>query len=164
MCSVTGSSVEIVAWGRGLESWSVDYRVIHGDPAQIEVWHKLEEMLREPVMHASGAECRIARVAIDTGFEANLVYDWRRRLGDSRVILVKGFDRLHQALGRPSWLEINSRGKTIKRGVQLWPIGVSYLKSELYSWLRLPVPEGAAPCFCHFPASLRSRVLRAARR
>lgn len=144
---------EIVAWGRGLESWSVDYQVLHGDPAQGEVWAKLDRLLRQPIRHAAGSECRIARVAVDTGYEANLVYDWRRRLGDARVILVKGFDRLHQALGRPTWVEINARGKTIKRGVQLWPIGVSYLKSELYSWLRLPVPDVAAPCFCHFPAS-----------
>jgi phage terminase large subunit GpA-like protein len=30
--------VEIVAWGRGKESWSVDYRVIDGDTARPEVW------------------------------------------------------------------------------------------------------------------------------
>src|SRR3546814_5044416 len=28
--------VEIVAWGRGLESWSVDYRTLSGDPVRTE--------------------------------------------------------------------------------------------------------------------------------
>jgi phage terminase large subunit GpA-like protein len=28
--------VEVVAWGRGKESWSVDYRVIQRDPARAE--------------------------------------------------------------------------------------------------------------------------------
>jgi phage terminase large subunit GpA-like protein len=30
--------VEIVAWGRGKESWSVDYRIYEGDTAKPEVW------------------------------------------------------------------------------------------------------------------------------
>ena len=47
--------VEVVAWGRGLESWSVDYRVLHGDPAQEEVWRQLEEVLGEPLRRDGGA-------------------------------------------------------------------------------------------------------------
>ena len=144
--------VEVVAWGRGLESWSVDYRVFHGDPAQDDVWRQLDGVLGETFRHESGSEFRIARLAIDSGFETHRVYDWRRKIGDNRVILVKGFDRLPQILGRPSWVEVNARGKTIKRGVQVWPIGVSFLKGELYSWLRLPMPDQAgAACYCHFP-------------
>ena len=144
--------IEVVAWGRGLESWSVDYQVLHGDPAQDDVWRQLEAVLGEPFKHDAGGECRIARVAIDTGFETHRCYDWRRRLGDNRAILIKGFDRLPQILGRPTWVEVNAKGKTIKRGVQVWPIGVSFLKGELYAWLRLPKPDAdGAPCYCHFP-------------
>ena len=66
-------------------------------------------------------------------------------------IVVKGFDRLSQALGRPTWVEVNSRGKTITRGVQIWPIGVCYLKSELYSWLRLPMPRWAGAVLLPLP-------------
>jgi phage terminase large subunit GpA-like protein len=144
--------IEIVAWGRGLESWSVDYRVFHGDPAHDEVWQGLDVVLGETFQHQSGSEFRIARLAIDSGFETHRVYDWRRKIGDNRIILVKGFDRLPQILGRPSWVEVNASGKMIKRGVQVWPIGVSFLKGELYSWLRLPMPAGdGSACYCHFP-------------
>ena len=45
--------VEVVAWGRGKESWSVDYRVIEGDTARPEVWAKLDAVLARDWPHAS---------------------------------------------------------------------------------------------------------------
>ena len=33
--------VEIVGWGRGKESWSVDYRVLEGDTSRQPVWGEL---------------------------------------------------------------------------------------------------------------------------
>ncbi|WP_419636776.1 terminase gpA endonuclease subunit, partial [Thiolapillus sp.] len=33
---------EVVAWGRDKISWSVDYQVLDGDTAQLEVWQKLD--------------------------------------------------------------------------------------------------------------------------
>ncbi|ETZ04373.1 large terminase protein [Holospora undulata HU1] len=30
--------VEIVAWGKNRESWSVDYRIFDGDPAKASTW------------------------------------------------------------------------------------------------------------------------------
>ena len=146
--------VEIVAWGFGLESWSVDYRVLFGDPAQDEVWSKLSALLKESFPHESGSECRIARLCVDSGFATHSVYDWRRRSADSRVLVIKGYDKLYQAVGRPNWVEVNYRGKIYKKGVQVWPVGVSFLKNELYSWLRLPKPEkddDPTPGYCHFP-------------
>jgi phage terminase large subunit GpA-like protein len=35
----------VVAWGRGKESWSVDYRVIEGDTARPDVWARLDTVL-----------------------------------------------------------------------------------------------------------------------
>jgi phage terminase large subunit GpA-like protein len=37
----------------------------------------------------------------------------------------------------------------VKGGVKVFPLGVSHLKRELYSWLALPDKEG--PKVCHFP-------------
>jgi len=34
--------VEVVAWGEGLESWSVDYIVIPGDSATEALWRELD--------------------------------------------------------------------------------------------------------------------------
>ena len=46
------------------------------------------------------------------------------------------------------------RGRRLARGYKVWPVGSSIAKSELYGWLRLPLPaEGEAfpPGWCHFP-------------
>lgn len=146
--------VEIVAWGYELESWSIDYRVLFGDPTQNEVWDKLSAILKESFPHESGSECRIARLCIDSGYATHSVYDWRRRSADNRILVIKGLDKLYQAMGRPNWVEVNYRGKVYRRGVQVWPVGVSFLKNEFYSWLRLPKPEDdstPSPGYCHFP-------------
>lgn len=39
--------VEIVGWGLGEESWSIDYRVLWGDPLRPEVWAELDAVLAE---------------------------------------------------------------------------------------------------------------------
>jgi phage terminase large subunit GpA-like protein len=47
-------------------------------------------------------------------------------------------------------------GSRIKRGVKVWPVATSLLKSELFGWLRLerPTDESGDPFpagYCHFP-------------
>ncbi len=61
--------VEVLAWGRHRESWSVDYRVLYGDPAKADVWNKLGAMLEERFPHAgTGAGMVIERMAVDSGY------------------------------------------------------------------------------------------------
>ena len=50
--------VEVVAWGRGKESWSVDYRVIEGDTARADVWLKLDAILARDWPHAAATRSR----------------------------------------------------------------------------------------------------------
>ena len=69
--------VEVVAWGRGKESWSVDYRVIEGDTARAEVWAKLDALLARDWPHASGHTLPIRVMCVDAG----LCHPGRLRLG-----------------------------------------------------------------------------------
>ena len=48
--------LEVVAWGRGKESWSVDYTVLEGATAGTEVWQKLTSVLGQqyPTNRAPG--------------------------------------------------------------------------------------------------------------
>jgi hypothetical protein len=55
--------VEIVAWGRNKESWSVDYPVIEGDTARPDVWAKLDAVLGRDWPHSSGHTLPIRRCA-----------------------------------------------------------------------------------------------------
>ena len=70
--------VEVVAWGRGKESWSVDYRVFMGDTARAEVWRQLDALLDEEFPHASGLRLPIRVLCVDSGFNPRITYDWVR--------------------------------------------------------------------------------------
>ena len=73
--------VDVWAWGRGLESWLVDHIVIEGGPESAAAWAALAALLGRTWPHALGAELQIARLAVDTGYEAPAVYAWARRAG-----------------------------------------------------------------------------------
>lgn len=146
--------VQVVGWGRGKESWLVDYVIFHGETAQhdSDPWNRLAELLSTTYTHEHGAQLSLMMTAVDSGYLAPVVYDWARRQG-SRVMVVKGTN-IGNLLGVASSAQITSRGKRFKRGVQLWPANVSTAKAELYAWLRQPRPaEGDAfpSGWCHFP-------------
>jgi phage terminase large subunit GpA-like protein len=145
--------VEVVAWGKGKESWSVDYRILYGDPAQEAVWQQLQTLLAEPFRHASGVDLTIRALAVDTGFATQDVYAWCRRQETGRVLAVKGVERAIAPVGAPTAVDVNIGGKRLRRGVKVWPVGVSLLKSELYQWLKLQCGEDSQfpGGYCHFP-------------
>lgn len=133
--------MEVVAWGQNLRSWSVDYIVLHGDPAQGDVWKELEECIYRVYEHELGGTITVSRVAIDSGFETSHVYEFCRYQDPNRVIPIKGSARLNRALGAPSPVDTDSRGKPIRGGLHLWNVGVNIIKGEVYSFLLQPLPE-----------------------
>lgn len=147
--------VEVVAWGRGRESWSVDYRVLMGDTATPEPWTQLNAILDHHYPTERGTELPIRAMGVDTGYQTQMVYNWARRHSPARVFLLKGRGDLPVIHGQPAAVEVASGGKKIRRGLKVWPVGVSLVKSELYSWLRLKKPtkenEPYPPGYLHFP-------------
>lgn len=145
--------VEIVAWGRGMESWSVDYRVLHGDTSREEVWRDLSRLLDDTFESEGGGVLSIARMAIDSGYAAQEVYGWARKHGPRRVMAVKGHDRATLAVATSSPVDITISGCKIPKGVRMWPVGVSILKRQFYDWLRMERNEdgGSQAGFAHFP-------------
>lgn len=154
---------EVVAWGIGIESWSVLYSVLPGDPGRPEVWKDLDALLDETFPHACGPDLKIARLAIDTGgHHTQQVYAWARRHRSSRVLAIKGaHDSLQAFIGQPRRIDISVRGRRISGGLLLWPVGSGYAKADLYDRLRLDRPTDEAlavgeqfpPGYCHFPHS-----------
>ena len=151
--------VEVVAWGRNKESWSVDYRVLTGDIAEASVWRDLDDLLDSEF---SGLPIRV--LCIDSGFNPHLTYEWARKhpqaiWGPSgaraphpkTVVAIKGTARADKLILGASPID-SSR----KRGTRLWAIGTPVAKSELSSRLRLspPTEESGEPFpagYCHFP-------------
>jgi phage terminase large subunit GpA-like protein len=150
--------VEVVAWGRGKESWSVDYRVFEGDTSRTQVWEKLTDLLNETYTTTNSMDLPIIQMAVDSGYATNEVYEWARRQGN-RVLVVKGDSRAPAILGAASPIEVGPLGVKIKRGVKVWPVNSGMAKEELYRWLRLERPTDEdleqgiphPPGYCHFP-------------
>jgi len=134
----------LYAWGRGEESWVIDYQVFFGDPASDDLWAELDEYLEKELQHTSGSIVKVSAVAVDTGgHHTQKVYDFCRLRKHRHIIAIKGQStRNRPVIGRPTNQDISMRGTTIKGGVQLWPIGTDTAKGVLYG--RFGIESGAA--------------------
>jgi phage terminase large subunit GpA-like protein len=63
--------VEVVGWGDGEESWSIDFVALPGDPTGPQLWADLDDYLRRR-WDGYG----IAAVCVDSGYMAQQVQDW----------------------------------------------------------------------------------------
>lgn len=153
---------EIVGWGRDKRSWSIDAGILPGDTSDATgkgPWPALEALLARQHPHEAGLQLSIALLAIDSGYNTQVVYAWARQHPMSRVIAVRGVPTAHVLIGAPSPVDITISGRKKKSGYKVWPIATNLAKSELYGWLALQAPtaedaaEGAVcpPGFCHFP-------------
>jgi phage terminase large subunit GpA-like protein len=141
---------EIVGWTPDLESFSIERGNLWGDTAKDQTWLQLDELLARSF---DGFEIRM--MAVDSGYRTQMAYNWGRRHPQSRVIVTKGVSGARMLVGSPSKVEVTVRGKKLKRGYQVWPVGVDIAKSELYGFLGLPRGEETAEPpsgYCHFPA------------
>lgn len=157
--------IEVDAFGRGEECWLIDYQVIHGDPRRKglgSVWEAAIELRRRAYKHAGGNTVRIAAMGVDSGYLTQEVYDFCRTWSHLHVIGTKGANETGKpVISRPSWVDLNHRGKKIKRGVQLWHIGTDTAKERLFGRLDLGIDretgeilETGGPGFQHFPRGL----------
>lgn len=135
--------VEIKGWGIGEESWSLDYKIFYGDPAQEAVWKELDAYLQKPVKSKTGVFLNIACSCIDSGgHHTQMVYDFCGRHALRGVFAIKGMSQAAKPIiGRPTR---NNRFK-----IRLYPIGVDTAKEVIFSRLRITEP-GAG--YYHFPA------------
>jgi phage terminase large subunit GpA-like protein len=134
--------VDVWAWGRGLESWLVDHVVIDGGPEHVRSWAELAALLGRTWKHAHGAHLPIARLAVDTGYEAPAVYAWARAHGFAQVAPVKGVEGFNRAspVAGPTYVDVTEAGRRLRRGARLWTVAVSTFKAETYRFLRLQRP------------------------
>lgn len=145
------------AWGPGRESWLVDHVVIAGNPFQWRTWEQLATLLEAQYAHASGGALPITLTAVDSGdgVSAAEVYAFSRKMGQRRVIPVKGRDGLPQPIAPGGKVDVKRNGQKIGR-LKPWLVGSSHLKGELYGHLRLDRPteesgEGFPPGYVHLP-------------
>lgn len=135
---------EVVGWGRGKRSWSVDAGEIPGNPEDLErgPWGALETLTSRVFPHEAGIEMPIRLLAIDSGSFTQSVYAWARRPHSTQVIAVKGYDYGAAIIGSPQPVEVTISGKKRKRGGRVWPVGTRIAKTEFYGFLNLELEPG----------------------
>lgn len=149
---------EAVTWaiGRGEQMWPIDYRVIYGNPADQSEWEsKLDPVIRTIYTHENGHEMRLDAVGIDTGGTnwTHQAYNYIRSRGHLKVYATKGDPALGQPIKmKPTMVDVNGRGRVIKRGIKLWRICVDTAKDLLHG--RLDRIKQPGPGHIHLNANL----------
>jgi phage terminase large subunit GpA-like protein len=153
--------VEVVAWGRNRESWSVDYQIFEGKTSECAVWGKLEAFRSATYPTSSGVELPISRMFVDSGdgTTTNDVYNWVRTQPSTQVFAIKGRDKGTLPVSQPSPVDVTVSGHRIKAGLKIRIIDVGFFKSEFYACLKLRPPTEEErgqgwtypPGYCHFP-------------
>lgn len=141
---------EVVGWAPSKESWSIDAGELYGDTALEDTWAQLDALLARPFVRDID-QLSIAMLAVDSGYNTQVVYGWARQHPMQRVIACKGMSGARMLVGAPSPVDVTIRGRRLQHGYKVWPIGVDLAKSELYGWLRLKPGDEPPPGYCHFP-------------
>lgn len=144
----TWLEVSVFAVGLGEEMWLIWHQKIEGDPAQDDVWRQLDTIrsTRWPV--AGGGTLGLTYLAIDTGGHfTSEAYHYCRTRGAGCVPIKGSSVRNAPPLGKGSRIDVNWKGKTIKKGVTLYSIGTDAIKSTIYARLRFSEP---GPGYIHF--------------
>lgn len=162
-----GIYYEVVVWGPGKESWSIDIGYLAGDTSDEggAVWSRLDEVRRREYVDPYGGTFPIDVFGVDSGYNAHAVYAWVRR--HHNTFATKGEDgaTIPQIFRTPQSVDRRKRsGKTKKYGTKVWLLGTWKLKAEVQGMLRRApkqredgdAADGDAilypPGYCHFSA------------
>lgn len=130
--------IHILGHGQGDITWTLDYHVLHGNPADDALWQKLADYLNAVVFqNARGRMLKLEATAIDTGgHHTHSVYEFARSGRVRRVLATKGASTPGRSiLGKPSHQDVKRNGQTTRRGVALYLVGADTAKHLLYNRL-----------------------------
>ena len=133
--------VEVVGWGEGEESWSLDHRIIIGDFNTPEVQKDLDDVLKQRFQHPGGAEIPISCTFIDSGHKTKTVYSYTKPRQNRKVFACKG-------VGGPGVPMVNRPTKQGTERALLFSVGTDTAKELIYSRLSLGEKGDG---FMHFP-------------
>lgn len=138
---------EVVGWrqdGRDSppESWGIEYLVLRGDPARMDVWNQLDTILKRDYRTEDNRTLRISAACVDSGgHHTAQVYAFAEARKGRHIYAIKGMPG-----ARPIWS--HKAGKSIKYKAQVWHVGSDTAKDAWYSRLRT---KEDGPGYCHFP-------------
>ena len=141
----------ILAWGKGEECFVVDYQKIIGDPLLPEVWQQLVHATSKVYRRSDGAELKVRATCVDSGYLTQEVYHQVKKYRYLHWFAIKGQSGDKPLVSRPSVQEIDYKGEKVKRGINLYKIGVDLAKETLYARSQI---ENRGAKFLNFPNNL----------
>ncbi|RWH86435.1 MAG: terminase [Mesorhizobium sp.] len=145
----------IKAYAPDGQSWVVDAGYLSGetDDPHAGAFADLEKIRVTQWPDAYGRARTVDLFGVDSGYRAHVVYTFVR--GKAACFALKGEDGWSRpAIGQPSPVDIDFKGKRIRNGAMVWAVGTWPLKGAFYAQLR---KEGVAagqpvnpPGYCHF--------------
>lgn len=155
-------AVQIVGWGKGLESWVLYYDELLGDPLEDDVWIALADLLNRPIQHACGSMMSVEATAIDTGgHRGEAVKNFVRRRMIRRPMAIFGaVSNTAPVLGKGKLVDVTFRGKTDRRGVGLHAVGTVGIKHTLYARLSGDHDRAVEDRMVHFSDQLDADYFR----
>ncbi|WP_214720714.1 phage terminase large subunit family protein [Exiguobacterium sp. s192] len=137
--------IEVVGWGRGKESWGIEYQVIYGDLNQPQIWNDLDEYLSRTWAKQDGRRFGISCTCMDSGGHfTQEVYRFTKARETRRIYAIKG--KSAKPGDYTPLVAGYSRTKLSK--AILVSLGVDDGKARIMSNLQL---EEVGPNYCHFP-------------
>jgi phage terminase large subunit GpA-like protein len=141
---------EVVAWGPGEESWSVDYQIIPGDPTQDGDWDELlRPALSAVYRHESGVDLPISAIGIDHGYLGKRVAAFCTRWKRANLYALKGMP----GEGRPLVETHQHRARRLakRRSATFRPELMGDWEAKKTILDRLRKIQAPGPGYSHFP-------------
>lgn len=125
--------VEVFGLGPDNETWGVLHKVLHGDPADGDVWDQLDQERGRIYRHESGSPMRVVACGIDSGgHRTQHVYEYCRTRHHEKVYCLRGVGGEGVPVTKkPSDVKMRT-GATVK----LYSVGVDALKARFMSLLQ----------------------------
>jgi len=131
-------AVTVWGWGEGETGWMVWHQELMGDPTMTEVWGQLDQVLATEWDTENGKTLKVVQMAVDSGGHCtHEVYRYVRDRVGQGVVAIKGSSRRNSpAVGKGNKVDVNWRGKVLRRGVTLYQLGTDTIKTTLFGRLR----------------------------
>lgn len=140
---------EVVSWGEGMESWSVDYQVIWGDTSLADddedgPWFAMDEYLETVFQGEDGSLFKISTICVDSSDQTSRVYNYCRRRAGRRVHAIKGKGGWDRPIVAAPTKQKTKKGKPC----DLFTLGTDQLKREIHTKFNV---EKKGRGYCHVP-------------
>lgn len=134
--------IEVVGWGDWEETWSIDYKIIQGDPKDPETRKRLDEYLMQTFEVEGGGRLKIYATAIDRGgHRSKYIDEFCRGKLTRRIFAVFGSKNANTPA-------VPVRSSKSKYKMNIFRIGVNEIKNDVYAKIMTTTP---GPNYMHFP-------------